>query len=69
MGCNNDLSLITPGLLGEQIDQLTLSRRVKCCINFINEQVSAFEQRRIEEKRLQINELYQDCLGDMQKEL
>ena len=38
-------------------------------INFINDQVSAFEQRRIEEKRLQINELYQDCLGDMQKEL
>ena len=38
-------------------------------INFINGQVSAFEQRRIEEKKEQIKDLYLECLGDMQAEL
>lgn len=38
-------------------------------INFINDQVTAFEQHRIEEKKEQIKELYLECLGDMQEEL
>lgn len=38
-------------------------------INFINDQVTTFEQHRIEEKKEQIKELYLECLGDMQEEL
>jgi hypothetical protein len=38
-------------------------------INFINDQVTAFEQHRIEEKKEQIKELYLECMGDMQEEL
>lgn len=35
-------------------------------INFINGQVSAFEEKRIEEKRAQIVQLYTECIADME---
>lgn len=38
-------------------------------INFINDQVAEFEKKRVEEKKKLINELYSECLGDMQTEL